>query len=65
MKLTNAKVGRGNDDEQSKTNDNQDLQPGPKKKKKKSKVKHINKWKHFDLPVINCFKWNFLILMLD
>ena len=43
MKLTNAKVVRGNDDEQNKTNDNQDLAPELKKKKKKSKVKHINK----------------------
>ena len=34
MKLTNAKVVRGNDDEQNKTNDNQDLAPELKKKKK-------------------------------
>ena len=37
MKLTNAKVVRGNDDEQNKTNDNQDLAPELKKKKKKIK----------------------------
>ena len=41
-----------------KTNDNQDLAPGPKKKNKKSKVKHINKWKHSDLPVIDDLEWN-------
>ena len=34
MKLTNAKVVRGNDEEQNKTNDNQDLAPELKKKKK-------------------------------
>ena len=43
MKLINAKVVRGNDDEQNKTSDNQDLAPELKKKNKKSKVKHINK----------------------
>ena len=43
MKLTNANVVRGNDYEQNKTNDNQDLAPELKKKKKKRKVKHINK----------------------
>ena len=37
IKLTNAKVVRGNDDEQNKTNDNQDLAPELKKKKKKIK----------------------------
>ena len=65
MKLTNAKVVRGNDDEQNKTNDNQDLAPELKKKKKKSKVKHINKWKHSDLPVIDDFEWNLPIPVLD
>ena len=34
-KLTNAKVVRGNDDEQNITNDNQDLAPKLKKKKQK------------------------------
>ena len=43
MKLTNTKVVRGNDHEQNKTNDNQDLAPELKKENKKSKVKHINK----------------------
>ena len=37
MELKNTKVVRGNDDEQSKTNDNQDLAPELKKKNKKSK----------------------------
>ena len=52
MKLTNGKVVRGNDEEQNKINDNQDLPPELKEKKKKSKVKYIKKWKHSDLPVI-------------
>ena len=42
-KLTNGKVVRGNDGEQNKRNNNQDLPPKPKKKKVKSKVEHINK----------------------
>ena len=63
MKLTNAKVVRGNDDEQNKTNDNQDL--APELKKKKRKVKHINKLKHSDLPVIDDFEWNLPIPALD
>ena len=58
IKLINVKVVRGNDAEQNKTNDNQDLVPELKKKKKKSKVKHINKWKRSDLPVIDDFEWN-------
>ena len=37
MKLTNAKVVRGNDDEQNKINDNQDLAPELKKKRKNQK----------------------------
>ena len=42
-----------------KKNDNQDLTPGPTTTtKKKSKVKHINKWKHSDLPVIDDLEWN-------
>ena len=51
---------RGNDNEQKKKkNDNQDLTPGPTTTtKKKSKVKHINKWKHSDLPVIDDLEWN-------
>ena len=65
MKLTNGKVVRGNDDEQNKTNDNQDLPPEPKQKKKKSKVKHINKWKHSDFPVIDYFEWNLSIPAVD
>ena len=65
MKLTNAKVVRGNDDGQNKTNDNQDLAPELKKEKKKSKVKHINIWKHCDLPVIDYFEWNLYIPVLD
>ena len=56
---------RGNDDEQKKTNDNQDLPPEPKKKKKRSKGKHINKWKHSDLPIIDDFEWNLPIPALD
>ena len=35
INLTNAKVVRGNNDEQNKTNDNHDLAPELKKKKKK------------------------------
>ena len=62
MKLTNAKVVRGNDDEQSKTIDNQDLPPEPKQEKKKSKVKNIHKWKHSD---IDDFEWNLPIPTLD
>ena len=80
MKLINAKVVRGNDDEQNKANDNQDLAPELKrkrknqrssisingnKKKKKSKVKYINKWKHSDLPVIDDFECNLPIPALD
>ena len=49
----------------NKTNDNQDLPPEPKKEKKKSKVKHINKCKHSDLPVIDDFEWNLPIPALD
>ena len=30
-----------------------------------SKVKHINKWKHSDLPVIDDFEWDFPIPALD
>ena len=56
MNLTNAKVVRGSNDEQNKTNDNQDLAPELKTKKKKSKVKHINKLKHSDLRVIDDFE---------
>ena len=37
MKLTNGKVVRGNDDDLSKINDNQDLPPKQKRKKKKKK----------------------------
>ena len=58
MKLTNGKVVRGNDDQQNKANDNQDLAPDLKKKKKNSKVKHINNWKHSDFAVIDDFEWN-------
>ena len=65
MKLTNAKVVRGNNDEQNKTNDNQDLVPELKKKKKIWKVKHINKWQHSDLPVIDDFEWNLPTPTLD
>ena len=65
IKLINGKVVRGNDGEQNKTNDNQDLPPEPKKKKKKSKVKHINEWKHSDLPVIDDSEWNLPIPALD
>ena len=65
MKLTKGKVVRGNDDEQSKTNDNQDLPRKSKKKKKKSKVKHINKGKQSDLPVIDDFEWNLPIPALE
>ena len=67
MKLTNAKVVRGNDEEQNKTNDNQDIAPElkKKKKKKKSKVKHISKWKHSDFPVIDDFEWNLPIPASD
>ena len=64
-KLKNAKVVRGNDDEQNKTIDYQDLAPELKKKKKKSKVKHINKRKHSDLPIIDDFEWNLPIPSLD
>ena len=65
IKLTNTKVVRGNDDKQNKINDNQDLAPELKKKKKNSNVKHINKWKHSDLLVIDDFEWNLPILALD
>ena len=65
MNLTNAKVVRGNDDEENKTNDNQDLASELKWKWKKLKVKHINKWKHSDLPFIDDFEWNLPILELD
>ena len=65
MKLTSGKVVRGNNDEQNKTNDNHDLPLEPKKKKKKSTVRHINKWKHYDLPVIDDFEWNLPIHVLD
>ena len=58
MKLTNGKVVRSNDDEPSKTNDYQYLQPELKNKNKISNVKHIDKWKHSDLPVIIDFEWN-------
>ena len=64
MELTNGKVVRGNDYEQNTTNDDQDLPPEPKKKKKKSKVRHINKWKHSDLPVIDDFELNLPISAL-
>ena len=47
------------------TNDNQDLPPESKKKKKKSKVKHVTKWKHSDLSVIDDFEWNLPISELD
>ena len=57
MKLTNAKLVRGNDDKENKTK--------LKKKRKKSKVKHINKWKHSDLLVFDYFEWNLLIPALD
>ena len=56
---------RGNDDEQGKTNDKQGLPPESKKKKKKSYVKHINKWKHSNLPVIDDLEWNLPIPALD
>ena len=36
-----------------------------KRKVKKSKVKHINKWKHSDLPDNDDFKWNLPIPALD
>ena len=66
MKLTTGKVVRGNNDEQNKTNEYQDLPTKPtNKKRKKSKVKHNNKWKQFDLPVINDFEWNLLIPAWD
>ena len=65
MKFKNTKVVRGGDDKQNKTNDNQDLAPELIKKKKKSKIKHINKWKHSDLPVIDDFEWNLPIPVLD
>ena len=42
MKLANAMVVRGNDDEQNKTNDNQDLAPELKKKKKKNQRSNIS-----------------------
>ena len=42
MKLISAKVVRGNDDEQNKTNDNQDLAPELKKKKKKNQRSNIS-----------------------
>ena len=61
MKLTNGKVVRDNDDEQNKANDNQDLPTEQKKKK----IKHINKWKHSDLPVIDYFEWNLPIPAID
>ena len=35
------------------------------KEKKKKKAKHINKWKHSDLPFIDDFKWSLPILALD
>ena len=65
MKLTIGKVARSNNNEQNKTNGNQDLPSEPKKKKNKSKVKDVNKWKHFELSVINDFEWNFPISTLD
>ena len=66
MKLTNSKVVTRNYDEQNKTNDNQNLPPEPKKEKeKKFKVKHINIWKHSDLPVLHDFEWNLSIPALD
>ena len=66
MKLTNGKVVRGNDNEQSKAKISRAYHHNQKiKKKKKSKVKHINKWKHSDLPVIDYFEWNLPILALD
>ena len=46
------KIEYNNHDEQSETNNTQDLPPEPKKKKK-SKIKHISKWKHSDMPVID------------
>ena len=36
-----------------------------KRNRKKSKIKHINKWKHSDLPVIYDFEWNLPIHALD
>ena len=36
-----------------------------KRKGKKSNVKHINKWKHSDLPDNDDFKWNLPIPALD
>ena len=56
---------RGNYDERNKTSNDQDLPPQAKKKKKKSKIKHINKWKHSDLPVIYDLEWNLPIHALD
>ena len=64
MTLTIGKVVRGNNNDQNKTNDSQDL-PSEPKKKNKSKVKDINKWKHSDLSVINDFEWNLPISALD
>ena len=60
MKLTNAKVVRGNDGEQNKTNDNQESPPELKKN-----IKHINEWKHSDLLDLDYFKWNLSISALD
>ena len=60
MKLTNAKVVRGNDGEQNKTNDNQESPPELKKN-----IKHINEWKHSDLLDLDDFKWNLSISALD
>ena len=59
INLTNAKVIRGNNDEQNKTNDNHDLAPELKKKKKKNQGSSISiNRKHSDLPVIDDFECN-------
>ena len=66
INLTNAKVVRGNNDEQNKTNDNHDLAPELKKKKKKNQRSSISiNRKHSDLPVIDYFECNLLIPTLD
>ena len=46
-------------------NDNQDLPPEPKKKRTNGRPSRSNKWKHSDLPVIDDFEWNLLILALQ
>ena len=66
INLTNAKVVRGNNDEQNKTNDNHDLAPELKKKKKKNQGSSISiNRKHSDLPVIDDFECNLPIPALD